>query len=170
MHLKFSRIAAFLLLGLSIVSFSACNDPCKDIECVNGTCSDGECVCSSGYSGPDCGTAINDRFEGVYALQENCLSDSNIAAYNVTLTPKEGTPDEFTILGLWQTQQNLVTAEIEENGTSFHIDRQGILTGYEVKALVGTISSDARTVNITYSIYQSGDSVVVDQCTASLSK
>lgn len=170
MQLKRSRLAASLLFVFSFVFFASCNDPCKDIVCVNGTCSDGECVCSSGYSGPDCGTAINDRFEGVYALLENCLSDTNVTPYNVTLTPKEGTPDEFTILGLWQAPQNLVTAEIEDNGTSFHIDRQGILTGYEVQALVGTISSDARTVNITYSIYQSGDSVVVDQCTASLSK
>jgi hypothetical protein len=44
------------------------------------------------------------------------------------------------------------------------------MTGYEVEAAVGTISSDANTVNLTYTIYETGDTAVVDQCTATLQK
>jgi hypothetical protein len=158
-----------LAIALTTV-FSACNDPCKDITCQNGDCADGECVCDPGYSGTDCGTAINSRFEGVYVLNENCVVGQNVTPYNVTLSPDNAGPSDFTILGLWQAPQNLVTAVIDDNGTSFTIARQAIMTGYEVEASVGTISSDANTVNLTYTIYETGDTAVADQCTATMQK
>jgi hypothetical protein len=165
---NFNLLAVFFALLSSLLV--ACNDPCKDIECENGTCSNGECVCSTGYSGTNCGTAINSRFDGVFVLTENCIVGQNVPPYNVTLAPKTTGPSDFTILGLWQAPQNLVTAVIDDNGTSFTIERQAIMTGYEVEAAVGTISSDANTVNLTYTIYETGDTAVVDQCTATLQK
>lgn len=165
------HISALLLFVAFSVSFlCSCNDPCKDIVCVNGACSDGECVCSSGYSGANCSTAINSRFSGVFLLSESCLIAGNVTPYNVTLAPKTTGPSDFTILGLWQASQNLVTATIASNGTSFTIERQAIMTGYDIEASVGTISSDGNTVNLTYSIYQTGQTTQEDQCTATMQK
>lgn len=165
---KTNHLSALLLVLSCLVA--ACNDPCKDVNCVNGSCSDGECVCADGYSGTDCATAINSRFEGTYTLTENCLVNGNVTPYNVTLMPKSTGPSDFTLLGLWQASQNLVTAVIDDNGTSFSIARQAIMTGYEVEASVGSISADGKTVNLTYTIYQTGQTDVADQCTATMQK
>jgi hypothetical protein len=160
----------YLILAFAfLLALNACNDACQDVQCVNGTCSDGECTCATGYSGPDCASAINSRFEGEFALTQNCLIPGNTTD-TVTLAPKSSGPRDFTILGLWGAPQNLITANIDGNGTSFVVERQAIVTGYEVLALVGTISSDGNTVNLTYSIYETGDTVAMDQCTATMQK
>jgi hypothetical protein len=170
MNMRKSLNFTFLLLAFAaLISFQACNDACQDVQCVNGTCSDGECTCATGYSGPNCEAAINSRFDGVFALTQNCLIPGN-ATDTVTLAPKTSGPGDFTILGLWGAPQNLITALIDDNGTSFVVERQAIVTGYEVSALVGTISSDGNTVNLTYSIYETGDSTAMDQCTATMQK
>ena len=35
-------------------------DPCKDIDCNNGTCNSGQCSCFSGYTGARCQHSIDD--------------------------------------------------------------------------------------------------------------
>ena len=161
---------SLILLSLAWVSsMGACSDACQDVQCVNGTCSDGECSCAAGYSGPDCASALNSRFDGDFALTQNCLIPGN-GADTVTLAAKSSGPRDFTILGLWGAPQNLVRAVIDENGTSFVLERQAIITGFEVEAFVGTISSDGNTVDLTYSIFETGDTVAMDQCTATMQK
>lgn len=170
MNMRNAFNISFLAFALAIVgTFASCSDNCQDVQCVNGTCNDGECECAAGYSGQDCGTALNSRFDGEFEVSENCLITGG-TPYNVTFSPKSSGPRDFTILGLWKSPQNIVTAVIDDNGTSFTIERQGIVTGYEVEASVGTISSDGNTVNLTYTVYESGDTVVADQCTATMQK
>ncbi|MEY3442936.1 MAG: hypothetical protein RLZZ519_1217 [Bacteroidota bacterium] len=170
MNMRKALNYSFLILGLLCTGLiGACSDACEDVQCVNGTCSDGECTCATGYSGPDCATALNSRFDGDFSLAQNCLVPGN-ATDTVTLAAKSSGPRDFTILGLWGAPQNLITALIDDNGTSFVVERQAIVTGYEVEAFVGTISSDGNTVNLTYSIYATGDTVASDQCTATMQK
>ncbi len=48
------QIISFLSLLLILNFFSACKDPCEDVECFRGTCVDGECECLTGYTGDEC--------------------------------------------------------------------------------------------------------------------
>ncbi|MFM2376146.1 MAG: hypothetical protein RLZZ165_1243 [Bacteroidota bacterium] len=170
MHKRITAHLPALAVGLMCVLLAGCNDPCKDIRCVNGTCSDGECDCASGYSGTNCGNPVNARFSGVFVSTENCLIQGDVNPYNVTLEPSTDNPLEFTILGLWQASRNRIIASIDGNETSFTIDRQAIMAGYEAEAAVGTISSDGKTVNLNYQIYRTGQTTVEDRCTAMMQK
>lgn len=48
----------FGLLTVGSLSIISCKDKCKDTNCLNGgVCDDGTCICETGFSGDDCGTA-----------------------------------------------------------------------------------------------------------------
>ena len=63
------------MLIASLLIMSACNDPCKDVNCFNGNCEDGTCICDEGYL-PDgeglCKIGRNSLFEGSYATSTTC--------------------------------------------------------------------------------------------------
>ena len=52
---------------LSLVMFMACSDPCDDVDCGNGVCDDGTCICDAGYEGLNCETEIRAKYLGTYS-------------------------------------------------------------------------------------------------------
>jgi len=74
-------IAAF-----SAVTYTSCNsDKCKAIVCAyGGVCSDGACICPSGYEGTQCETISREKFLGVWMVLEKGTI-SNTAQYPVSL-------------------------------------------------------------------------------------
>lgn len=70
------KVSFFSFLVLSILLLSSC-DPCKKVECNHGgTCIEGTCACSAGYSGEFCETFSKDEVAGSYAVSETCTSGS----------------------------------------------------------------------------------------------
>jgi len=53
----------FFIVLISLIFFS-CVDPCKDKECGNGYCINGDCFCQDGYSGQNCEIMESDKFAG----------------------------------------------------------------------------------------------------------
>lgn len=58
--MKYKHLISTLLSVLLVfiaVTYNACSDPCKNVNCVNGgACNDGSCTCPEGYEGRYCET------------------------------------------------------------------------------------------------------------------
>lgn len=156
-----------LPLLLSATLFASCKGPCRGVTCNNGECvGEGECVCSDGYEGDNCDISNNQKFSGTYLMTELCDSSSR-SPYTITLTPVPGTPNQFDLAGLYG-QATVLRAQVETDGVAFTIDAQDIDGGKQLEGLSGTISIDAKTVNVSYLVYQGADTV--DYCSGSLTK
>lgn len=60
--------AFFLLLLLT----SSCKDPCKDINCNDGVCLEGTCLCDDGYEGDNCDKLEREKFIGSWTGTLDC--------------------------------------------------------------------------------------------------
>ncbi len=95
--------AFFLLLSLSFV-FSAC-DPCANMICDNGTCSEGSCLCDEGYfkNGSNC-IAVNIKYVGIgtatasQMVEDNLGNISNLPDVEITLIASTTDTYSFTLL------------------------------------------------------------------------
>ena len=76
------------LTAFSAVTFSSCKeDKCKAIVCAyGGVCSDGICLCPSGYEGNQCETITRTRYLGVWHVTEDGTY-SNATQYTVSVQP-----------------------------------------------------------------------------------
>jgi hypothetical protein len=94
--------------GLATVSLSSCEeDKCKTIICgYGGTCTDGTCVCPSGYEGPQCETVNRDRFMGIWQATEDGTVTLG-AQYPVTVGKGQAT-NEIRITNFY----NRITSEV----------------------------------------------------------
>lgn len=60
------NLKVLFLIGLIILIFISCIDPCKDKQCGNGYCIEGDCFCQDGYSGKNCEIKESDKFTGSF--------------------------------------------------------------------------------------------------------
>jgi hypothetical protein len=70
----------------SAVTYSSCdNDKCKAIVCAyGGVCSEGTCLCPSGYEGPQCETITRTRYLGTWIVSEDGTL-TNAAQYPISV-------------------------------------------------------------------------------------
>lgn len=86
-RLKIVMLSALgAMAAFSAVTISSCKeDKCKAIVCAyGGVCSDGQCLCQSGYEGPQCATITRERYIGVWHVTEDG-SYSNATQYTVAV-------------------------------------------------------------------------------------
>lgn len=62
----------YALLVFLVLLASSCKDPCKDINCNNGVCLEGTCLCDDGFEGVNCDKAERDKFVGTWIGDVNC--------------------------------------------------------------------------------------------------
>jgi hypothetical protein len=101
--LSYSLKACFFLLSLSLV-FTAC-DPCANMICDNGSCSNGTCLCDAGYfkNGSNC-IAVNMKFVGTgtatatQTVVDNIGNTSNLPDVELTLIASTTDTYSFTLL------------------------------------------------------------------------
>jgi hypothetical protein len=165
--MKFGLFGAMAIA--SAMFFTGCTDPCKDVVCTNGECTDGTCVCDTGYEGETCGTAMNEKFTGTFNLTETCAPSGTAGPYAVTLNPKTTSPTEFTFVGLWEEAQSVVTGKVGTDGTSFTIERQALSASFDISGS-GSISTAGTSITITYSVYATGSTTAADACSGTMTK
>ncbi|HRO43093.1 MAG TPA: hypothetical protein PL009_09680 [Flavipsychrobacter sp.] len=74
------------LTAFTAVTFSSCKeDKCKAIVCAyGGVCTDGMCLCPSGYEGNQCETITRTRYLGVWHVTEDGTY-SDAAQYSIAV-------------------------------------------------------------------------------------
>lgn len=98
-----ARLKSIILSALGVaaifttVTVSSCNnDPCKAIVCAyGGTCTEGDCICPSGYEGTHCEVVTRKKYEGTWTVFEDGTV-TNSAQYEITFSNGEGAT-EMTI-------------------------------------------------------------------------
>lgn len=161
------RLLYSLAFLLSMVAFApSCgdSDPCKDVECGNGTCFEGDCVCDVGYA-KDANGQCTLRFIGQYNVSEDC-SASAPAAYLITIA-EGATASDVTITNFWNLFQNSVKATVD--GNNITIARQEPDNDKFFVQGNGVISVDGSgkvVITFTYTVSdETGATPVNDVCT-----
>lgn len=121
----------FALLGAMVVFAPACgdSDPCKDVECANGTCFEGVCDCEAGYF-TDANGSCTINAAGVYNVSENCT----VGIYSAEVLAG-ATAGELKIKGFWGefvanvnvtvSGNNLTITRQEPDGDKFFVEGSG---------------------------------------------
>jgi len=67
-----------LFIGLlSLITISnSCTDKCKDVNCNNGICIEGNCSCDFGWMGKNCDTKRSAVFYGEWTGELDCVNDT----------------------------------------------------------------------------------------------
>lgn len=126
----------FLLAALlgAFTMFSSCgeDDPCKNVECANGTCFEGICDCDPGYLTDSEGSCTIDA-TGFYNVSENCTAGT----YTVEFKAGAGIGD-LKIKGFWEEfvadvnatvdGNNVTIARQEPDGDKFFVEGTGTWT------------------------------------------
>jgi hypothetical protein len=108
---------SFLIISLALASCD--KDPCKDVDCGNGTCDSGNCICDSGYEGLNCELEQRQAFVADYNVDETCnLGNFN---YVISLTGDSEVGAELTIANIGDFGFEVIAIV---NGTSFTITDQ----------------------------------------------
>lgn len=132
-----ARLKSIILSALGVVAIfttitvSSCNnDPCKAIVCAyGGICTEGDCICPSGYEGTHCEVVTRDKYKGVWTVFENGTV-TNPAQYELTFVNGEGAT-EMTISNFYN-RFPLNQVNIRVKGDSLFIPQQ-IVNNYTIE-------------------------------------
>ena len=166
-NIKLSLFGAFFMAAMI---FTGCDDPCKDVTCLNGgTCLEGTCECPTGYEGDDCGTAVNAKFTGTFNMASSACDTVDNTNYPVALNASDTDPLEFTLGGIYQNGlANTVNCMVSTSNTSnFTIPNQTFTddtfgAGFTIE---GSGSIDGSNLTVTYDIFDVTNNVAWEGCT-----
>lgn len=148
------NVATACLAVAMAFSFSSCDsDPCKDIDCVNGTLTESgdncSCVCEAGYEGADCTNESRVKFVGTYNFTDACTG----VGYSQTIS--NGNSAEkivFSNLGDFSTAA-VVTANVDLNALTI-VDA----TDAAGRRFTGSGQISGNNLSLTYSVTYSDGS------------
>ena len=138
---------------------SACTtDPCKDVTCNNGgTCTDGTCICATGYEGTNCDTEMRAKFIGNYNITESCTSGTD--TYSCAVTTSSTGVANISFSNLYNGG---VSVSGTVNGTAVTIASQSLATA----TISGSgVISTTGVITLTYTVSVGGNS---DTCTMTM--
>lgn len=102
----------FFLVLFTLLLQTYCTDPCKEVNCNNGSCVEGICNCDEGYEGEDCSTRKSLRFTGLWEGNFDCGNLSENGRMEIA-------DDESDIRALSLNSQGL---DISFDGITFNLD------------------------------------------------
>jgi hypothetical protein len=66
---QLKNVLAIMVMAFGLmITTNACRDPCKDVNCNNGTCEEGTCKCETGWEGDNCDVAWRQKFVGNFRV------------------------------------------------------------------------------------------------------
>ena len=132
-----------LFLGIILIAFPGCQDPCEDTNCVNGgVCFDGDCDCPIGFSGVDCRNETRSDFIGTYLLTGEC-EEPGSSFISISRNPNRG---DYIYIDNIANADIRLTATV--SGNEMEINEQtfldGTITGF------GSFNNDQLLMNYTF--------------------
>jgi len=140
----------FVFLVLLVFAASSCKeeippmiDPCAEVNCNNGECLDGTCLCDDGFEGVNCDKEEREKFYGSWTGDIDCGTGlgSGEATVNVSEDPNDSSAILFDLdLGLDGIDSPLepVTGTVVGNRIFITSDTQTVMFGeYDVEVTVG---------------------------------
>lgn len=123
-----ARIKTIVLSALSAmavftaVTYTSCkSDKCKSIVCAyGGVCTDGGCLCPTGYEGPQCETITRDRYLNTWVVTENG-SITDAVQYSVSVE-KGPAIDELLVKNFYNHLIEQVSARVK--GDTLYVPQQ----------------------------------------------
>jgi len=143
-----------LLAGLFISTIlAACTpDACEDVNCINGACENGDCICEIGFEGLNCETEQRLAFVATYNVEETC--DQGNFSYQLTATAGTENSNDLIINNLGDFNFD-VSANVD--GNTFVIDHttntgatvvgNGTLTGGILTITYALTTTSGQTLN-----------------------
>lgn len=107
------------LLGVFVMFAPSCgedSDACADVNCGNGTCFSGDCVCDDGYFNNDTDGTCTILVDGSYTVSEVCGAGDT---YSSVVTFAN---DQISATNFWNSFSNPVKMDV--NGNNITIQRQ----------------------------------------------
>lgn len=162
----------FLLLPVLFL-FNSCFEPslCEKVDCgSHGQCdeADGKCLCTTGYEiGTDrkCNTETRTKFLGTWNATETCIPQTTNPLFTVGISPIAADMNKVRIAGFANfpcgTDSLILIADVKD---STLVKFTESCTTINLIASSGKISSDKKTLRITYEIED--DSSNIYSCNA----
>jgi hypothetical protein len=152
--------AATFALFLS-VGYTACIkknpdviDPCKGVNCENGTCSEGKCICAKGYEGEKCEVAWNLKFQGVWNVTDEGGGQKN--NYTVAINPSLTSASDIVIDKFWIFATDGIICDMEQVYSFTFKPGQNVRPGhfdlYLLQSGEGTIDKSGQHIDGSYII------------------
>lgn len=158
---RFASLSAIFLLG-AFLTFTGCADPCKDVECNNGTCVDGGCQCNVGYEGIVCLERMTEKFVGSYDAVDTC-NLGNFPTYTIDITQSTQNITELRIDNLYDVNSQGVTTQIiatVDTADSDHFMFSDQNLGGNIFDGHGMLDEATNTIEIVFTI----DDAATDSC------
>jgi hypothetical protein len=166
----FLKATALAICIYSLFMAVGCQDPCKNVPCVQnqGFCVEGTCYCNDGYQGDSCSLGFNAKFVGTYSATDVCDSMGS-SSYSVTIAAVAGKPKEASITGLHHANQGTVIAAILDDGLEFTLAPADVGLGTIEGTDTCVFNSNGSIINLFYR-YIDENSSATDSCTTILTK
>ena len=153
-------------LGFATVlslSLTSCADPCKDVDCNNGECVEGNCICDDGYEGTNCDVEWATKF---LALNANATDICVSGSYNYTVDIDRINEATIQITNLGDFNIVSQVYAIISNGTDITMTNFTDNAGRTWNA-TGSINNAGTTLTINYVV--TFDDGTTDTCTTTIS-
>jgi len=140
------HISILSILFIMLVFNNSCTDECKNINCNNGICIEGNCSCDFGWTGETCNTKISSKFLGNWSGILDCVNDT--VSFLI-----EDVPNELQ--------------KIKMHSIDFSFDLRGIPLNFDTYVLTANIDTTFTkfvmdTLPITLTIPQFGQDLAVN--------
>jgi hypothetical protein len=143
-------LSAFVTLSaFAAITYTSCSkDACSGVTCNNGgTCSGGNCTCTTGYKGVHCDTTWNMAIIASYNITETCTPPVSGNTYNSTITASSTTPGSAFIISNFGNSGASATGTIDANG-NITIPSQTI-SGQTLTVSQATLTGNVLTITYT---------------------
>ena len=152
-----------LLFGSLFLVAGCKKDPCKDVDCLNGaTCTDGTCICTTGYEGGDCGTESRAKFLSVYNVTESCPSGN--FSYQSTISTSSAGADRVIVSNFGGYG---VSVSGTVSGSSLSIPNQQVDVQGTAATFSGSGQLSGNILTVTYTVSSGSNS---ETCTQTCTK
>ncbi len=165
--IKNIALGAFLTVSaFCAVMYTSCTkDKCKDVVCQNGgTCTGGNCTCTTGYEGTNCETLSRAKFVKSWSASDLISGGSTPLAYTASIAAGVSTDvtavvigntfsDNFFVVGPIRAtiSGNTITIPSQNpDGTKYSLTGTGTLANGKI-TLSYTIKDDTNSATQVYS-------------------